>query len=176
MRRRKGLSGVNCPRYCGHANRGGRMKRAIAIIGAVAVFSLAGGCADDGADPVTAGPSVAGSATPTPEPTLAGAATIADVWAKIGCAEDDPTGTGGVLDLSAPVPPVEATGMCTPYDGGGLVFFFQLPTADDVPAWLSSGALEVGATDAVYTDGSVVILATDASTAQQFATIFTAAE
>lgn len=161
------------------------MKRAIAIVGAVAVFFLAGGCAADPADPVTGDPSPEVASTPAPdpvpapdptptqEPAAAGAATIQDVWAKIGCAENDPMGTGAFINPSAPEPPVEATGMCTPYEGGGLVFFFQLPTADDVPAWLSSGALEIGATDAVYTDGSVVILATDASTAQDFATIFT---
>jgi len=156
------------------------MKRAIAIVGAVAVFFLASGCAAEPAGPVTVDPSPAVASTPAPDPTpepeptvAEGAATIQDVWAKIGCAENDPMGTGGILDPSAPKPPVEATAMCTPYEGGGLVFFFQLPTADDVPAWLTSGALEIGATDAVYTDGSVVILATDASTAQEFATIFT---
>jgi len=151
------------------------MKRAIATIGVVVIL-LASGCANDPANPVTAIPSLESTPTPTAAAPAAAARSIQDVWAKIGCAENDPMGTFGVIDISAPRPPVEVTGVCTPYEGGGIVFFFQLPTADDVVAWLSSGALEIGATDAVYTDGAVVILVTDASTAQEFATIFTAYE
>lgn len=156
------------------------MKRAAALSVAV-VISVTAGCGGQGepaATPSTEVPAPSATAEPekpSPTPTTDGAQTIEDVWAKIGCSTDDPTGTRGILDITEAEAPVVSTGTCTPYEDGGMVFFFQLPSADDVPAWLDSGALEVGATDALYTDGAVVILATDAGTAQEFETLFTPA-
>lgn len=162
------------------------MKRTITVLGAAAAISLTGGCtaATTEPDPTsavtaeateapapTSSPTAEDTAEPTQEP--AEARTIEDVWAKIGCETGDPTGTRGMLDLSEPQPPVVSTGTCTPYEDGDMAFFFELPDAAAVPAWLASGALEVGATDALYTDGAVVILATDARTAQEFAALFT---
>ena len=163
------------------------MKRTITALSAVAILSLTAACSDAPADaeptPVTAedttepAPSATTEPTPEPEPTQepAEAQTIEDVWAKIGCETGDPTGTRGMLDLSEPQPPVVSTGTCTPYEDGDMAFFFELPDAAAVASWLASGALEVGATDALYTDGAVVILATDARTAQEFAALFTPA-
>lgn len=105
-----------------------------------------------------------------------GAASIQEVWSEIGCKEDDPLGTRGVMDLTPPTAPVVSTGMCTPYEDGELAFFYELPSAAVASDWLESGGLEVGATDAVFIDGAVVILATDARTAQEFAGLFLTVE
>lgn len=136
---------------------------AIAAATATAVALLLVGCTAASAEP---------DVTPSPS-TSPGAATIQEVWAEIGCKENDPLGSRGILDRSPPTAPVEHTGTCTPYEDGDLVFFYQLPSAAAGAEWLDSGGLEIGATDAVFTDGAVVILVTDAGTAQQFAGIFT---
>src|SRR5665647_2062351 len=73
-----GASVVHRPRYCGQANHGGRMKRAIAIVGAVAVFFLASGCAAEPAGPVTVDPSPAVASTPAPDPTPEPEPTVAE--------------------------------------------------------------------------------------------------
>jgi len=101
------------------------------------------------------------------------AATIQDVWDIVGCKENDPLGTRGVIDLpTAPEPPVSHSGHCTPVEDGELAFFFELESPQEALDWLASGELEIGATDAVFVDGAVVILATDAATAQIFAAEF----
>ncbi|TQO18530.1 hypothetical protein FB472_0047 [Rhodoglobus vestalii] len=133
------------------------MNRLLVLTSVSSVMLLAG-CTTVSPDPEVTG-TVASSAA-------AGATTIQEVWAKIGCDDD------GRLDVSAPNPPVDHTGMCTPYEGGELVFFYQLPSADEAADWLRSGKLEIGARDAVFTDGAVVILATDASSAQKFGELF----
>lgn len=120
-------------------------------------------------------------AAATPEPTsssgsapttVAGASSIQEVWEKVGCEEDDPLGTRGIIDATPPKPPVVHAGTCTPMEDGDLAFFYELSSPDAARDWLESGALEVGATDAVFIDGAVVILATDAATAAEFADQF----
>ena len=132
------------------------MKRCITLT-ALAVVLLLAGC--------STAPSEAGTTPPSTAP--AGATTVQDVWTKIGCDEN------GILDATPPKPPIQHTGMCTPYEGGELAFFYQLPSAEAAADWLASGELEIGATDAVFTDGPVVILATDAGSAQKFGELFT---
>lgn len=114
------------------------------------------------------------ASSPTPkeeasvEPSPAGATTILDVWTEIGCKEDDPLGTRGILEegFAGKTPPIVMQGSCTPIDDGGMAFFWQFESPDDAVAFLESDQLEVGATDAVFVDGAVIALATDAATAQ----------
>lgn len=120
---------------------------------------------------------VSGCSASIPQPSAtaiqgaSGASTIEEAWEKVGCGDsngriDDPGLTDGV----------ERTATCTPYDGGELVFFYQQDSAAALSTWLDSGALEVGATDALFRDGAVAILATDAGTAQKFDAVFDSAE
>lgn len=115
------------------------------------------------------------TAPPSPSPSAAdGSATILEVWDKIGCEQEDPLGTRGILGLSPSTAPVLLTGSCTPYEDGGIAFFYELESVTAAEAWLAGGGLEIGSTDAVFVDGAVVILATDARTAQEFAALFEA--
>jgi len=66
--------------------------------------------------------------------------------------------------------------MCTPFEDGDRAFFYELASADAAGEWLDAGGLEIGSTDAVFVDGAVVILATDARTAQEFEVLFNSVE
>lgn len=68
---------------------------------------------------------------------------------------------------SAPGP---RNGVCTSH--GQSVFFYEFPSELAADHWLKSGGLEIGPTDAVYTAGPVVILATDAATSKDLAALF----
>lgn len=109
-------------------------------------------------------------------PDLPEASTIEDVWETIGCEADDPLGTRGVISPDGQSPGVERAGFCVPYEDGEIVFFYQQGSPEALDEWLGSGGLEVGATDAVFRDGAVAMLATDAGTAQRFAELFAPAD
>lgn len=110
--------------------------------------------------------------TTNPEPTvLTGSLTIEEVWEEIGCDEGDPFSRTNDAD-----PPLLRQGTCYPYGGDEAAYFFELSSADAVESYLRSGALEVGSGDALYVDGAVVILATDAATAQRLGEDFTPAQ
>ena len=74
---------------------------------------------------------------------------------------------------SAAKPPVVKAVSCKIGTEGELAFLWQLPSAAAARSWLDGGGLEIGATDAVYLDGNVVMLATDAATSKAFAEIGT---
>lgn len=100
-----------------------------------------------------------------------GSQKIEEVWERIGCDERDPFSRTNDADL-----PLLRNGTCYPYGGDKAAYFFELPSADDVDAYLRSGELEVGSGDALYVDGAVVILATDAATAQRLGEDFPPAQ
>ncbi len=112
------------------------------------------------------------ASTPASIPTPQGAATIEEVWEKIGCMEDDPMGTGAYIQPDGLTTGVQRAGMCTPYEGGELVFFYEQDSPESLDAYLQSGRPELGPTDALFRDGAVAIMATDAATAQKFGGIF----
>jgi hypothetical protein len=91
--------------------------------------------------------------------------TIEDVWAQIGCTRSQhiqPSNSpGGTRD-----------GWCSAH-GDKLTFFYEFPSAEQATQWLKTGQLSIGPTDAVFTDGAVVILATDAATANDLAARYT---
>lgn len=57
--------------------------------------------------------------------------------------------------------------MCAP-DQENLVFFYEASDRAALDAYVSSGALEVGTGDALFRDGSVLMLVTDAATSMAF--------
>lgn len=95
----------------------------------------------------------------TSAPASAGIETISDVFAELDC-------SGMKTDGEAPV---VKEGQCRVDSGNDLAFFWEFETAESARAWLESGDLEVGAADAVYVAGPVVLMARDAGTAQRFA-------
>lgn len=77
-----------------------------------------------------------------------------------------------ILDSAVKAPVVKAVS-CRIGTEADLAFLWQLPSAAAARAWLDGGGLEIGATDAVYLDGNVVMLARDAATSKAFAEIGT---
>lgn len=78
-------------------------------------------------------------------------------------------GCGGLRPpLSGVEAPVVEAGLCKVNDAD-LAFLWEFASPDEAMAWLDSGALGVGVADAVFVDGAVVLMATDAATAQLFA-------
>lgn len=140
----------------------GRVLTALSLLVVVTAFT---GCAAQSA--VESGPM---SSTPTPTPT--GAKSIQEVWAKIGCKEDDALGTRAILDRQPPTAPLVHTGTCLPLPTSELAFFYQLPSADDAEEWMRAGKLEVGAGDTAFIDGSVILLSRDAATTKLFSQEF----
>lgn len=130
----------------------------------IAAVLLLAGCST--AEAPAASPSPEAAATPTPTPT--GASTILEVWAVIGCEENDPLGTRGMLEegFAGKTPPIVMQGSCRPTAGDGTGYFWQFGSPDDALTFLESGQLETIPTDAVFVDGAVVALTTDAATAQ----------
>ena len=101
-------------------------------------------------------------ATPSEAPEAAGATTLEEAADTAGC--------GGLRpSLSGDEAPVVESGTCKLDDNAELAFLWEFEDHDTAMAWLDSGALEIGATDAVYVDGAVVLMARDAVTAQAFA-------
>ncbi|WP_144832852.1 hypothetical protein [Microbacterium sp. BH-3-3-3] len=88
--------------------------------------------------------------------------SIADVLDKTGC--------GRPIDAAAK-PPVEKAVSCKIGADGDLAFLWELPSASAAKSWLAGGGIEIGTTDAVYIDGNVIMLATDAATSKAFAKI-----
>ena len=89
------------------------------------------------------------------------------MFAKIGCELDDPMGPRALVEDALPDSGLIRTGACTP-DGGDLAFFFEAANEASLDSALTSGALEVGATDVQYRDGAVLLLARDTATANLF--------
>lgn len=95
------------------------------------------------------------------ESAPAGFATLDEAFDAFGC-------EGRVMSED---PPVVASGTCDAVEDGALAFFWEFETPAEATRWLKAGELEIGSTDAVYVSGSVVMLATDAAIAQQFAEV-----
>lgn len=82
----------------------------------------------------------------------------------------DKTGCGRPIDAAAKAPVVKSVS-CKIGADGDLAFLWELPSASAAKSWLAGGGIEIGATDAVYIDGNVVMLATDAATSKAFGKI-----
>lgn len=89
---------------------------------------------------------------------FAGPSTIEQVWAIMGCTEDQ-------VIFSSPMPRVYRGGACGP--GPKLASFYQFSSPGEAESWLQSGHLLVDPGETAFTAGSVVVLTTDADTAQQ---------
>lgn len=139
----------------------------------VAGLVLLGGCSAPG--PANDGVAPSPPAKETVEPD-AGASTIEEVWGRIGCAENDPLGTRGSISATDKADGPARSATCVPLEDGQLAFFYELRSAEEAASWVATGGLEVGSTDAVFIDGAVVILATDAATAAEFAEMFAASD
>lgn len=107
--------------------------------------------------------------TPTPEVAEepAGASTIEEVFDKLGCEIGDILGTDARVEEPgdfAHEPAETMTGTCKPGEGGELTFFWQYETPGDARTAATNGSIEVGATEQMFIDGAVLILARDAAT------------
>lgn len=150
-------------------NRTGPLAAAIAI----AIALLGVGCSA----PASVSPESTRAEPATTAPPATGSATIAEVWEVIGCSEDDPLGTRGMIDTpTPPKPPIIHDGSCQPYEDGERAYFFEFASAEDAASAVDDGVVEVGSTDHAFVDGAVLILATDAVTAGKFDDLFTRIE
>lgn len=131
-----------------------RTKLSIPLLAATALFALAGCSSGAPAEPAE-----------TEAPV-----TLDTVWEEIGCKESDPMGSRGMIEEGEA--PLTRTGTCSPFDSDKLAFFFELEDEAAARDWFESGGLEVGATDAVFIDGGVIMLATTASDAAAFAELY----
>lgn len=96
--------------------------------------------------------------------TPASAQTIADAFEKIGCAEDYPAGTKGMIDEPGDfdyVPEMIMNGTCRPIVGGNTVAFFQYASPSDAEEAAANGSIEALPGE-LFIDGSVLIWAMDA--------------
>lgn len=135
-----------------------RMQRTLPAILLLAALALTGCTAQTLLEEPTA-PSAPSEATEN-----TGAATLEEAASAAGCGDLRPSTSGDEA-------PVIESGTCKLDDGAELAFLWQFEDHDTAEGWLNSGALEVGATDAVYVDGAVVLMARDAATAQAFAEV-----
>ncbi|MDY6869256.1 MAG: hypothetical protein SV966_01315 [Actinomycetota bacterium] len=90
--------------------------------------------------------------------------TIEQVWSQIGC-------TRSTQILPSNSPTGTRNGYCVLYGKEG-VFFYEFASDQQAQEWLRSGELEIGANDAVYNAGSVIVLAQDAATARKLAGLY----
>lgn len=142
--RERGLSRVGGHRYIRHVRR---ILPAALLLTALALT----GCAS---------PNMVDGSTSPPAAETAGATTLAEAAAKVDCE---------LMTDTAVKPPATDSGSCRPGGDAELAFLWEFKDHDAALAWLDSGALEIGPTDAVYVDGAVVLMARDAATAQTFA-------
>lgn len=144
-----------------HRERGIRygraMRKPVLTVLLLAALALGGCTAAPAAQETDAGPTVSSE---TPSTTPAGAATLAEAAENVGC-DLGPT--------AQVTPPASDAGTCDMGGDSELAFVWEFESPTAARGWLESGALEIGATDAVFIDGSVVLLARDAATAQTFA-------
>ncbi|MRH29931.1 hypothetical protein GH740_11520 [Microbacterium sp. SYP-A9085] len=105
-------------------------------------------------------------------PSVTAPATIETVWQSLACKTNDVMGTLGILESGDA--PVEQHGSCRPYEDGGTVFFFQLPTPSQAVNYLRSGALDIGAKEAVFVERRVIMITSDAVASSRLAEQFKA--
>lgn len=144
--RERGPRKVGCYRY------GRRVRRILPAALLLAALTLTG-CAQDLNLEVTSSPA------PSETQAASGAATLEEAAASVDCE---------LVTDTAVKPPATASGSCRPGGDAALAFLWEFENHDAAMAWLDSGALEIGATDAVYVDGAIVLMARDAATAQTF--------
>lgn len=104
--------------------------------------------------------------------TSDGPITIETVWDEIGCEEDGPADSFGLIEKAAD--PVSRFGMCGGFGLEEPSFFYELENEAVARTWLKSGELEVGEDDSLFIEGGVVMLTTTPTAAAKFAETFTA--
>lgn len=144
-----------------------RTRLLVPLLAATAL--LLSGCGGTGDGGTTADTETKPAPTAEAEPS-----SLETVFEEVDCSEDDPLGSAGRIEAADA--PATRTATCYPFGSEELAFFWEFEDAAAATAWLDSGELEVGLTDAVFIDDRVVILTNDASNANDFAELYETVE